>query len=63
VTCVGGAGGCEEDGMRGGWAPGVRCDEAAVMRAAVLGRVSCLAVLSLAVLSLAGLATTYSPRS
>jgi hypothetical protein len=58
VTCVGGAGGCEEDGMRGGWAPGVRCDEAAV-----LGRVSCLAVLSLAVLSLAGLATTYSPRS
>jgi hypothetical protein len=44
VTCVGGAGGCEEDGMQGGWAPGVRCDEAAVP-----GRVSCLAVLSLAV--------------
>ena len=44
MTCVGGAGGCEEDGMQGGWAPGVRCDEAAVP-----GRVSCLAVLSLAV--------------
>ncbi len=48
VTCVGGAGGCEEDGMRGGSGDG----------AAVGGR-----VLSLAVLSLAGLATTYSPRS